>query len=122
MRESQLKRFEVGHDPPPSQQLVDRPAFKDALKAVSDTRLTTTLYAEYPDLKPHVERLEGEKTQQTPETLSGIWEVAPDEARRIAEQLVDVGFFERRGTKQDPAFWVPFLYRDALNLVQGEAK
>jgi hypothetical protein len=35
---------------------------------------------------------------------------------------VDIGFFELRGTKQEPVYWVPFLYRDALNLVQGEAK
>jgi hypothetical protein len=48
--------------------------------------------------------------------------VPPDEARALAEQLVEVGFFERRGTKQDPAYWVPFLYRDALQMVQGEAK
>ncbi len=122
LRESQLKRFEVGHDPPPAKQLFDRPAFKDALKAVSATRLTTTLYAEYPDLKLHVEQLEGEKTQQTPHTLGAIWEVAPEEARRVAEQLVDVGFFERRGAKQNPAYWVPFLYRDALSMIQGEAK
>jgi hypothetical protein len=64
LRESQLKRCEVGHDPPPGDQLFDRAAFKDALKAVSATRLTTTLFAEYPHLKPHLERLEGEKTQQ----------------------------------------------------------
>jgi hypothetical protein len=122
LRESQLKRYEVGHDDPPAEQLVDRAAFKDALKAVSETRLTTMLYAEYPDLKPQIERLEGEKTQQTPDTLSRIWDVSREEARQVAEQLVDVGFFERRGTKQDPAYWVPFLYRDALQMVQGEAK
>jgi hypothetical protein len=34
----------------------------------------------------------------------------------------DVGFFERRGTAGDPDYWVPFLYRDALGLVQGEAR
>lgn len=122
LRESQLKRYEVGHDPPPAQQLFDRAAFKDALKAVSDTRLTTTLFAEYPHLKSPVEQLEGEKTQQTPETLARVWSVSPAEARTLAEELVEVGFFERRGTKQDPAYWVPFLYRDALQMVQGEAK
>ncbi len=122
LRESQLKRYEVGHDPPPDEQLFDRAAFKDALTAVSDTRLTTTLFAEYPNLKPRLEQLEGEKTQQTPQKLARVWSVSPDEARVLAEQLVEVGFFERRGTKQDPAYWVPFLYRDALRMVQGEAK
>ena len=40
----------------------------------------------------------------------------------IAEQLTEVGFFERKGTKDNPSYWVPFLYRDALNLVQGSAE
>lgn len=35
--------------------------------------------------------------------------------------LTKVGFLEQRGDKQDPIFWVPFLYRDALDLVQGAA-
>jgi hypothetical protein len=122
LRESQLKRYEVGHDLPPDEQLFDRAAFKEALTAVSDTRLTTTLFAEYPHLKTRLEQLEGEKTQQTPQTLARVWSVSPDEARVLAEQLVDIGFFERRGTKQDPAYWVPFLYRDGLSMVQGEAK
>jgi hypothetical protein len=122
LRESQLKRLEVGHDPPPGQQLFDRPAFKDALTAVSDTRLTTTLYAEYPHMKTYIEQLDGEKTQQTPDTLARIWGIEAGEARMLAEQLVEVGFFERRGSKQEPDYWVPFLYRDALHMVQGEAK
>ena len=122
LRESQLRRFQIGHDPPPEQQLFDRAAFKDALKAVSETRLTTTLYAEYPHLKPFVEQLDNEKSQQTPETLARIWGTDEAEARATAEQLVEIGFFERRGSKEDPDYWVPFVYRDALNLVQGEAK
>jgi hypothetical protein len=122
LRESQLKRYEIGHGSPPDEQLVDRAAFKDALRAVSDTRLNSVLYAEYPAIKLHIERLEGEKTQQTPETLAAIWGVDLDEARRIADQLSDVGFFERRGEMQAPAYWVPFLYRDSLSMVQGEAK
>lgn len=122
LRESQLKRFEVGHEPPPDEHLFERQAFKEALKAVSDTRLTTMLYAEYPQLKPYIEQLAGEKTQHTPETLGKTWGLGAEEARGVAEQLADVGFFERRGTKQEPDYWVPFLYRDALSLVQGEAR
>jgi hypothetical protein len=45
-----------------------------------------------------------------------------DKTREVVEELVRVGFFELRGTKAKPVYWVPFLYRDALNLVQGEAK
>jgi hypothetical protein len=122
LRESQLRRYELGHDPPPGELLVDRAAFKDALKNVSEVRLTRTLFAEYPSLKRYVEQLYGEKTQQNPETLGRIWGLSAEEARALADELEDVGLFERRGTKQEPVYWVPFLYRDALNLVQGEAK
>jgi hypothetical protein len=39
-----------------------------------------------------------------------------------ATQLVAVGFFEQRGTRAAPEYWVPFLYRDALDMVQGAAE
>jgi hypothetical protein len=43
-----------------------------------------------------------------------------DTARSVASDLAEVGFFERRGTtREDPNYWVPFLYRDALNMIQG---
>jgi hypothetical protein len=64
----------------------------------------------------------GDKTQQTAETLAGIWRVDKQEALALAEKLAEVGFFEKRGVGNDPVFWVPFLYRDALDLVQGPAE
>jgi len=121
LRDNQIKRLEVGHDEPPGESLFDRAAFKEALREVSRVRLTQTLYAEYPDLKPLVERLDGEKTQQNPQTLAGLWGTSQDEARKHANSLVDIGFFEARGEKEAPAYWVPFLYRDGLNMVQGDA-
>jgi hypothetical protein len=30
-------------------------------------------------------------------------------------------FFQKRGQKEQPQFWVPFLYRDALHMAQGQA-
>ena len=89
---------------------------------MSEVRLKQTLFAEYPDLKPHIEKLEREKVEQRPETLAQIWGVEPGEAREIAERLVAVGFFARTGDKGDPSYWTPFLYRDALGLVQGAAR
>jgi Fic family protein len=66
--------------------------------------------------------LQGKKTQQTPATLTKIWGVNLEAARKNAEKLAEVGFFEKRGSRGEPAFWVPFLYRDALQMVQGVAK
>jgi hypothetical protein len=47
--------------------------------------------------------------------------VEETKALEIAIKLTEVGFFELRGSKEDPVFWVPFLYRDALQMVQGPA-
>ena len=123
LRDQQVKRFELGDEPlPEKDQLFARIAFKSALPEVSQVRLEQTLFAEHPDLKPWLENLAGEKTLQTPETLSEIWNTSRDEAIQRASDLVSVGFFELRGSKQAPEYWVPFLYRDALNLVQGTAE
>jgi hypothetical protein len=45
-----------------------------------------------------------------------------EEAQELGGKLVDIGFFEKRGSKEEPVFWIPFLYRDALRLVQGAAE
>jgi hypothetical protein len=119
--DAQLRRLDMGNADPPDSLLFDRISLREALPEVSQARLEQTLYAEYPKLKSWLQKLNGEKTQQTPETLARIWETTRDEALAIANQLIDVGFFERRGTKESPEFWVPFLYRDALAMVQGAA-
>jgi hypothetical protein len=72
-------------------------------------------------MKPWMTKLEGEKTQQTPATLAKVWETSKADAVARAEKLSEIGFFEKRGTKEEPIYWVPFLYRDALHLVQGTA-
>jgi hypothetical protein len=113
--------LEVGHSEPAGELLFDRTAFKAALPEVSKVRLEQTLFAEHPALRPYLEKLEGEKTQQYPATLAEIWDVDVDEAQRLGDSLVEVGFFERRGSRDEPAYWVPHLYRDALQMVRGSA-
>jgi hypothetical protein len=65
--------------------------------------------------------LQGEKTEQSTRTLAKIWRLDRGEAFVVASELAEIGFFERRGSKEDPAFWVPLLYRDGLRMVQGGA-
>ena len=65
--------------------------------------------------------MDRQKTEQRPESLAKLWEVDESEAIKIAEELAQLGFFEERGTREEPNFWVPFLYRDALRMVQGKA-
>lgn len=120
-RDEQLKSLEMGAPEPEGDALFDRSALKAALPEVSKARYEQTLCAEYPALKPILDRLDGEKTQQTPATLAKIWKESHSEALSRAEHLAEIGFFEKRGTKEQPAYWVPFLYREALNMVQGQA-
>jgi hypothetical protein len=121
-RDEQLRLLEMGGDDPPGEALLDRNALKAALPEVSKVRYEQTLCAEYANLKPILAKLEGEKTQQTPATLATIWHVSEADALAKAEALVETGFFQKRGSKEQPLFWVPFLYRDALHLVQGQAE
>jgi hypothetical protein len=121
-RDQQLRLLEMGASEPPGQELFDRSALKAALPEVSKARYEQTLCAEHPTLRSSLNKLEGEKTQQTPGTLAKIWGIPEADAAHRAEKLADVGFFQKRGTKDQPLFWVPFIYRDALHLVQGQAE
>ncbi len=121
IKDQEVRRMERGGVPPPDGQIFDRSVFKAALPIVSDARLKTYIYAEYPSEKPFVEKLYGQKTEHTPESLSVLWNMNRQAAIKKAGELTDLGFFETRGTNSEPTFWIPFLYRDALRLVQGKA-
>ncbi len=122
MREVQLRSLEIGGPEPEGEALFNRGALKEALPLVSKARFEQTLCAEHPRFKEALSRLESEKTEQRPETLARIWAVPREEALKRAEQLTEIGFFERQGTQEAPIFRVPFLYRAALSMVQGSAK
>lgn len=121
-RDEQLAALERGEPDPPDGALFSRAVFRDALPGVSRVRLEKTLYAEYPDLKPYVVALEGQKTNQSLASLADLWRTEAEDARRIAAALVEVGFFQSRGPRDAPEYWVPFLYRPALEMVQGSAE
>lgn len=121
LKDEEIRRLERGEQVAPQDQLFDRSVFKQALPRVSETRLNTYLFAEYPDERPYLEKLKGEKCEQYPESLAVIWGMSQDEAIKRAQTLVKLGFFQMRGTRAEPSFWVPFLYRDALSMVQGKA-
>jgi hypothetical protein len=122
VQEREIQRLERGGQPAPDDQLFDRSIFKPALIPVSMTRLHQYLYAEYPDQKPYLEALERTKTEQTPDSLAKIWKLDERAAAGKAEELREIGFFERRGSREHPTYWVPFLYRAALDMIQGKAE
>lgn len=121
LRDEEIRRLERGEAVAPDRQIFDRSVFKQALPMVSEMRLNTYLFAEYPDERPYLEKLKGEKCEQNPDSLAYIWGLSREDAIKKAQQLVKLGFFQVRGTRGDPSYWTPFLYRDALNLVQGKA-
>lgn len=120
-RDQQVAALERGADEPGDGQLFGRQAIRDALPEVSRARLEQTVYAEYPHLRGPLEGLRGEKTSQSIGSLAAIWGIDSDVARSTADNLAEIGFFDRRGEKSSPEYWVPFLYRTGLEMVQGTA-
>jgi hypothetical protein len=117
-REAELRRLDLGTPEGDDHVLFSRSALKEGLPEVSKVRLEQTLFAEYPDLRDRILALQQEKTLQRLESLARIWGLAEADAAVIAEQLVEVGFFQKRGPKEDPEYWVPFLYRPALQMIK----
>ena len=120
-REMQLNSYRLGKRRSDGDDLIDKSSLQEALPVVSETRYKQTLCAEHPSLIAHLLKLEREKSEQNTETLGQIWRTTEHETTKVAEKLVDIGFFSLRGTKLAPVFWVPYLYRDALKMVQGSA-
>ncbi len=120
-RDEQIKSLELGESIPEGELLFSPASLKRALPQVSTVRLEQTIFAEYPDMKSWILKLEGEKATQTIDTLQKIWNLDAKETVNIASSLVEIGFFEIRGDKKNPQYWIPFLYRPRLNLVQGKA-
>jgi hypothetical protein len=118
----QLGKIEVGEKEPPDNRLFAGAAIKEALAEVSRVRLEQTLYAEYPEWREYLEKMQRQKTEQQLETLESVWGTDSHKSRQVADELVEIGFFERRGTREQPAYWVPFLYRDALEMIHGKAE
>lgn len=121
LRAEQMRHFEIGETSPDGEALFLRQSFKDALPEVSRARLAKTLYAEYPEYRDSVELLRGEKTQQSTKSLASIWGVEESDAQTLADALSEVGLFQKSTSGEKQEYKVPFLYRDALDMVQGPA-
>lgn len=123
LKQKQIEVVEKGGPEPPSEKLFDRQIFKKALKAVSETRYHQTLLAENPDLRQVIEALREKKAEQNINSLAQIWDrlIETDKVQFFADRLCDVGFFEKRTSGSSITYWVPFLYRDALHMVQGKS-
>ncbi|HKJ42800.1 MAG TPA: hypothetical protein VKA27_11955, partial [Sunxiuqinia sp.] len=120
-QQEQIGRLQIGQDLLDNELLIGRNAFKTALDIVSKVRLEQTIYAEYPDLKEYIQKLEGQKTEQKIKTLSNIWNLDVEQTNNIAKKLSEIGFFEEKGEIHSIRYWIPFIYRNELKLIQGSA-
>ena len=64
-QQEQIGRLQIGQDDLDEDWLIGRNAFKSALDIVSKVRLEQTIYAEFPDLKDYIQKLEGQKARTT---------------------------------------------------------
>lgn len=121
-KQEQLRRIDHGRADIPTSGLFEPQSFRDALPEVSKTRLEKTLFAEYPWLVEWVTGMRGQKTLQDAVSLATTWGTDPAETAHRIERLVEVGFFEPRGAVTARGYWVPFLYRSAVDMIQGAAE
>lgn len=122
VRSIQLKRIETGESVPGQPRLFDAQAFRDAWPKISETRLNQTIYAEYADVKQWLEELRGAKATQDDQSLEKLWDVNTEETSERISRLVEIGFFKRKNERGRYVYWVPFLYRPGLEMVQGSAE
>ena len=121
-RNSQVAMFERGESEPPEDQIISRAAFREALAPVSSARLIQTLLPEFPHLKDRIMAFEGKKTDWSLPNLAALWAVDEADAEGFAQELVDVGLLELRESAGARRYWIPFLYRPALDSTQGAAE
>lgn len=119
IKESGLKAIGARKNQAPN--TFSRQSIKTAVSEVSKVKIEQNLFAEYPELKDSINKLDGKKAEHNAETLALIWECDRDEVKRLATELVNIGFFEQRPAKDEGIYKIPFIYRPYLNIVQGKA-
>ncbi len=112
---------DIGNDAVEEPNIVSRMAIKNATVEVSRVRTEQTLFAEYADLKKYILKLEGQKAENTLESLRTIWETDAGVTESIANQLAEIGFFESKAAKTEGIYKIPFMYRFYLEVSQGKA-
>ncbi len=121
----QLGFFSIGNHIPAQENLFSRQAIKTALSKVSKERLEKTLYAETEtEVKYLIEALREHRSIQCLESLTDAWEkFRPEEGevQKWIDELLSIGFlaaFKQGGILR---YRIPYLYRPALDIKQGNA-
>jgi hypothetical protein len=115
-RNIQVSRMEMRNERYAGDELFEAVTLESALLRVSEDRLFQVMCAEYPYLRQPVTRLAGTGTDHTLAGLERLWAgMDTDAVKRIAEQLVNLGFFDATALAGD-VYRVAPLYRLALSI------
>jgi hypothetical protein len=116
----QIKQLELGDAEPPDENLFQRAIIKDALSDASKEKVEKHLFAEHPKYRQLFDQLKGGKSQYNIESLSSLWGINRDETIFRAQALEEIGFWLKE-KPDNPEYWIPFIYRDGLDIKQGQA-
>lgn len=107
-------QLDEGEDKKGGDYLIGASAVRKAYAAVSELKLTTQLYAEYPECRNWIEKFKNGKSIHNEETIR---KVLGAHWRSRVDKLVFIGFLE-----EIKGGWnIPFIYRPVLNISQGKA-
>ncbi len=116
----QIHYLEVGAESPEDTLLFTRRTLKEALTEASKEKVEKYLFAEHPSLREQLDLLKDKKTSQTSESLAQLWKVSVEEASLIADQIEKAGVWKSDGSNP-VKYWTMFIFRDGLQMVQGQA-
>lgn len=116
----ELKKLETGINNLEDDQIISRQSLKEAFREVSKQRVEQTIYAEFPKLKDYIEKLRGEKADQSLDSLAKTWSLTNNEADKVIKELEKIGFLSQKSSNS-ALYKIPFLYRPYLEILQGSA-
>lgn len=94
-------------------------ALQYGLEELSKRKRQTYLQAEFPQLWKHIEKFVGGKTEHDE---ASVRRILGKDWKATADDLVSIGLFRKKESRDGTSvYWVPFLYRDGLELTQGRA-
>ncbi|HJS88705.1 MAG TPA: hypothetical protein VJ738_01930 [Steroidobacteraceae bacterium] len=98
--------------------LIGADAIQYGLEQLSEHKRRTYLQAEFPHLWQHMAKFIGGKTEYSEEALVAL---LGKEAKPAAEDLVSIGFLQKKSGSANTTYTVPFLYRYGMDMSQGKA-
>lgn len=114
MDKARAYQLDEGEDKKGGDYLIGASAVRKAYGILSELKLTTQLYAEYPEYKSWIEKFRDGKSIHNEESIKKL--LGAHWKSRV-EKLVFVGFLE-----EIKGGWnIPFIYRPVLKIAQGRA-